>query len=44
MIGEQYGVLKTTVSKLGSQIKELSQNNLSLKKKFNDLLSSQKQP
>ena len=44
VIGEQYGVLKTTVSKLGSQIEELSQNNLSLKKKFNDLLSSQKQP
>ena len=42
-IGEQYGVLKTTVSKLGSQIEELSQNNLSLKKKFNDLISNQKQ-
>ena len=44
VISDQYGVLKTTVSKLGSQIEELSQNNLSLKKKFNDLLSSQKQP
>ena len=43
VIGEQYGVLKTTVSKLGSQIEELSQNNLSFKKKFNDLLSSLRQ-
>jgi len=28
---------------LGSQIEELNQNNLSLKKKFNEVLSNQKQ-
>jgi len=43
-IRDQCGVLKTTVSKLGNQIEELSQNNLSLKKKFSDLLSTQKEP
>ena len=42
-IGQQYRILKTTVSELGSQIEELNQNNLSLKKKFNEVLSNQKQ-
>jgi len=33
-ISDQYRVLKTTASQLGNQFEELSQNNLSLKKKF----------
>ena len=41
LLNEQYDVLKVSVSKLGSQIEDLCQNNLSLKKKFNDMISSQ---